>query len=207
MRKEEHSSRLKRQHHHRIRIVKRILRWLPRRANVHRYPVLKWFPNAARRRAYLWSFKTAEVTPALYAGWILSLLPLYGMQFLLAILAAFVLRANLPFLIGLQSLTNPLTIGPTYFVTYQFGRVLLSTVGLDLPHDDTPELPGFPEFRLSFYQHFARFFIAAGIGGVILGLVAAFISDMSYRAWVRARKSRSTPIPDKRVSLPKRVSD
>jgi hypothetical protein len=66
--------------HKRIRLVKRLLRPLPRRTNIHRYPVLKWFGEAARKRAYLWSFRVGAMTPAFYVGSLLTLQPLIGVQ-------------------------------------------------------------------------------------------------------------------------------
>ncbi|HCR37111.1 MAG TPA: hypothetical protein DIU37_03070, partial [Opitutae bacterium] len=53
----------KQERYSRIRRVKKLLRPLPRRANIHRYPFIKWFANAAHKRPYLWSFRTKEVTP------------------------------------------------------------------------------------------------------------------------------------------------
>ena len=173
------------------RILKRFLRRLPRRATIHRYPVLKWFPKAIYKRSYLWSFKTSEVTPALYAGWILALLPLYGTQMPLALLLALLLRSNLPVLVGLQLLTNPLTAGPIYFLTYQSGDFMLSTIGVELPHGDTTEMPDHTEFNWSFFQKFARFFICAGVGGLVAGLIGGFLSARLYQALFQRRKNHS----------------
>jgi hypothetical protein len=62
--------------------LRRLLRPLPRRANLTRYPVLKWFAVHARRAAFLWSFKRANVIPSLYVGSVLAFLPVYGLQIL-----------------------------------------------------------------------------------------------------------------------------
>ena len=59
----------------RIRRVKKWLRPLPRRATIHRYPILKFFAESARKRIYLWSFRVENAVPAIYAGCILSLTP------------------------------------------------------------------------------------------------------------------------------------
>ena len=67
-----------------IRRTKWWLRRLPRRARLRRYPIIKFFAHYALRRPYLWSFRSEHVTPAIYAGFILTLLPLYGIQILLA---------------------------------------------------------------------------------------------------------------------------
>lgn len=106
---------------------KRIRSWLkplPRKANVRRYPIIKWFADFAHRRPYLWSFKNAPVVRAIYIGSLLAFMPSYGIQILLAFGAALLGRANLTVLIGIQMLNNPLTIGPIYLATYNFGTQL-----------------------------------------------------------------------------------
>src|SRR5690606_15820056 len=55
MQEEETLRRLQRE---RAARVKRVLRWMPRRATIHRYPILKWFAASARQRPYLWTFRT-----------------------------------------------------------------------------------------------------------------------------------------------------
>ena len=67
-------------HHRRVRWLKRFMRYMPRRSSVHRYPGLKWVAGFARNRMYLWSFRYRAVAPALYAGTILSFLPLFGID-------------------------------------------------------------------------------------------------------------------------------
>ena len=68
----------------RIRRVKKLLRPMPRRTNLHKYPVIKWFANYARKCSYIWSFKRANVISAIYLGWIIALIPMYGLQMLTA---------------------------------------------------------------------------------------------------------------------------
>lgn len=115
----------------RIRRVKRFLRPLPRKTNIHRYPVLSLFADFAKKRAYLWNFRLDHAIPAIYAGCILTCLPLYGMQLPLALFVAVWLRANLPILAGFQIISNPFTVVPLWFALYQVGRSCLSLVGLD----------------------------------------------------------------------------
>jgi len=122
--------RLRRLRNNRIRRVKRFLRPLPRRATIHRYPVLRWFAEMAKRRSYLWSFRVKAVVPALYAGCILTLLPLYGIQLVLGFFVAVAVRGNLPILIGLQFFSNPFTVLPLWFADYQVGRAVLAIFGV-----------------------------------------------------------------------------
>ena len=124
------TNRLFEEKRRRIRRLKRWLRPLPRRANVHRYPVLNRFAIAARKRYYLWSFRPEQAVPALRVGCILTLLPIYGLQIPLALVLAFVLRANLPILAGLQLITNPFTVLPIWYALYQIGRTALALLAI-----------------------------------------------------------------------------
>ncbi|MGC9450144.1 MAG: DUF2062 domain-containing protein [Oceanipulchritudo sp.] len=181
---EEH--RLYRQRHERIARVKRVLRWMPRRATVHRYPVLKWFAKASRKRSYLWCFRVRKVVPALYAGCILALLPLYGIQLPLAVALAFLLRVNLPVLFSLQFITNPLTALPCYFAAYQIGRVILNLFGIDSPHLNMQEM----KFLIDSLQagdwgynlkYIATVWGITFLGGSVLGSFLATVASGIYK--------------------------
>ena len=116
----------------RIRLVKKWLKPLPRRSNVHRYPVLKWFGQSAKKRSFLWSFRSREMIPAIFLGMIVALMPLVGVQMLVvSLLAVFLVRANLPVLIGLQWISNPFTMGPIYYADYQMGMAMMELLGLE----------------------------------------------------------------------------
>ena len=177
---------LRREYHRRIRWVKRLLRPLPRRATIHRYPGLGWFAKFARRRAYLWSFRTSAVIPALWAGNILAFLPLYGIQLALACGLALVLRANLPVLIGLQFLTNPVTVAPVYFVCFQFGHLFLKLLGVETFQLNIHELKAVLEaFMEGDWGSNARFFAQAfgitSLGGLIFGTFLGAVSSSIYK--------------------------
>lgn len=184
----------------RIRRLKKILRPLPRRSNVHRYPVLSWFSATARKRMDLWSFRRPEVIPALYAGWILTLMPLYGAQILLAVLAALLFRCNVMILVGLQLVSNPLTVIPLWYVNYLVGDFFLSLVlGPSAGMIDIL-LTSASEAGMNFRQAFelilertresgARFMTdvigrvvgAIFLGAIVLGLFAGLVSSLIYQ--------------------------
>ena len=148
----------------RRRRFKRFLRPLPRRANIHRYPILKIFTRHARKRPYLWSFQQEKVSVACYAGSILAMLPLYGFQIPLALLAAVAFRANLPVMVAIQFITNPVTIAPLYLTTHRIGLWLIESTG--------------------FTAHESRVGTAAYalvVGGIFLGLALGFVLDLVYR--------------------------
>jgi len=161
-------------HRHRLsllrrkRWLRRLLRPLPRRANIRRYPVIKWFAEAAGRLPFLWAFRRGTVVPALYAGSVLAMLPLYGIQFGLAFIAALLLRANVTVLFGLQLITNPLTVGPIYYVTYKTGMWLIATSGIG-------------EGAVGWGTRINALFL----GGIVLGVLLALMLDLTWRlmAW------------------------
>ncbi len=170
----------------RIRRVKKWLRPLPRRATIHRYPVLKYFAETARRRAYIWSFRTENAIPAIYVGCVLTLMPIYGIQLPLALVFALVLRANLPILAGLQVVTNPFTALPIYFSLYQVGRNCISLAGIDaLPltrSDVSRIIDNFNSAEWgSNIDRMLTVFGLTSLGAIIIGIFFGVIMSFSYR--------------------------
>lgn len=170
----------------RIRRVKKWLRPLPRRATLHRYPILKIFADSARKRIYLWSFRVDNVVPAIYAGCILTLMPLYGFQILGAFLLALWLRANLPILVGLQVVSNPITVFPIWFSAYQIGRIFLGLIGIQVDPLNRTEvrilLDNFIHgaWGEKFNQLFVVFTVTS-LGAVILGTFFGLLGSTLYR--------------------------
>lgn len=152
----------------RRRRLRRWLRPLPRRANVARYPVIKWFADAARKRPYLWSFKRPHVLVSLYAGSVLAMMPVYGLQVAIGLVLAIALRGNLTVMVALQMVTNPLTLGPIYFGTHSLGAWLIGLVGYG---------DGATRWGTSIN--------ALVVGGIVAGLALALVVDGLWRlvAW------------------------
>jgi uncharacterized protein len=157
-----------RRHRDRRRARVSRLRWwlrrLPRRATLHRYPVIRHFAEAARRRPYLWSFELPGVRRAIYAGAIISFLPVFGLQLFVAFFAAILVRANLAVTFALQLLTNPLTIGPVYYATYRIGISIIRT--LEMGEGRTP---------------MGTRFNALILGGIVVGLAVGLVLDVALR--------------------------
>lgn len=179
----------------RIRRVKRWLRPLPRRSNIHRYPILKLFSQAARKRTYLWSFRIENAVPAIYAGSILTLMPLFGIQIPSAFLLALLLRANLPILVGLQIVSNPLTILPMWFAAYQIGRDFLSVVGVQVDALKREEVRHMLDHFIhgewsDKFDHISIVFGVTNLGAIIMGTFFGFIAAIAYR--IIARRTASS---------------
>ncbi len=124
------------EHHHqrllrfaRIRRLKQLLRFMPRRARFHTYPVVGRFAAFARARSYLWSFSYDRLRPSFYTGAILALMPAVGVQLPVAFVLCLILRTNFMVAGGLQFITNPVTMGPIYLGTYKIGAYALHHTG------------------------------------------------------------------------------
>lgn len=174
----------RKEYQQRKRRLRRLLRTLPRRANLTRYPVLKWFAASARKSWFLWSFKPGPLRRAIYFGAVLALLPLLGVQVPLSLLLCLLVRANLPVCAGLQFITNPLTAVPLYGVTYLVGHwILYQLSGSPGTYDRAAALALVQSGEL---------WSAAGdvlgslvLGGVVVGLAMGLVVDLGWRlmAW------------------------
>jgi uncharacterized protein (DUF2062 family) len=185
--------------HERVRRFKRLLRFMPRRAVFHRYPLVGRLAPYARRRAYLWSFKPRNVRPALYLGAMLSLLPLIGIQLVIALAGAVLLRANVMIAGGLQFLTNPFTAAPIYYVTYRAGRKILSWFGQTPPGPVLEEIPeelvtGATIVETDFSSGFTGTVGALIVGGLACGLLLGLILDVLYLRSVRTARQTGTAL-------------
>ena len=183
---EEHH---RQQKHMRIRRVKKWLRYMPRKATVHKYPFLKWFAASARKRHYLWSFRSQQVVPALYAGFILTFMPLYGVQIPLALTLAIVFRANLMILVALQLISNPATIVFLYPIAYFIGDACINlfTVfgkeGPELMQDSYTVETGI--FLGTHGKKAIRYVMATMLGGMVMGYFSGLISTIFYRYFLK----------------------
>ena len=186
----------------RIRLVKKWLKPLPRRSTVHRYPILKWFGESAKKRSYLWSFRSREMVIAIYLGMIVALMPLVGVQMLLvSLLAIFLVRANLPVLIGLQWISNPLTMGPIYYADYQIGMAMLGM--FDLKPEVNPILsPDYEwgSFRWSHLADLMDTFPPMMIGGLVLGSFGGLVGVAVYKFLAKRSKARYVSMQQNKTS-------
>ncbi len=160
----------------RRRRIRRLLKPLPRRANLRRYPLIRRFADMAARAPWLWSFQYGPVVRALYLGAILAFMPTYGVQVFIAFFVALFLRANLTLIIALQFVTNPLTLVPAYYLTDRVGMAVLKLLGITGAHG-------------VLLTHTRALFV----GGVVVGLVVGGLLHIIWiglaweARWFRAR--------------------
>lgn len=191
----------------RIRRVKWWLRPLPRRATIHRYPILKFFSEAARKRSYIWSFRVENAVPAIYAGCILTLMPLYGIQIPLALLLALLLRGNLPILAGLQVVSNPITAVPIWVADFRIGRTILEVLGVDTQPLTRGEILKllYDFVHLNWGGNLDRMSSVFGItslGAIVMGIFFGLTGSIAYRI-IASRTAASYAVLKEKVHLPK----
>jgi uncharacterized protein (DUF2062 family) len=199
--------------------LKKFLRFMPRRAMMHKYPVVGRFAQAARRRAYLWSFKSEHMRPAFYAGSILSLLPVMGVQLPLALILSLCLRGNFMVMGGLQFITNPFTAAPIYYATHQLGAKIISVSGFGHsiaivgpssppPANDAREPAATEDAAaaetpppIHWTRRVGTAINALVIGGVVSGAVLGFVLDLVWR-FVGPRGRRPRKVLPRPVDSP-----
>jgi hypothetical protein len=111
-------------------------RFTPNAARVKRQPALRLLrpllddPN-------LFHFNRHSISLAMLIGVFLAFIPI-PFQMVFAATLALWIRCNLPLSIGLVWISNPLTIGPIFFATYQLGLWILDMPRIHIqPHDIT----------------------------------------------------------------------
>jgi uncharacterized protein (DUF2062 family) len=163
----------------RKRRMRRLMRRLPRRAAVMRARLPDWLKRLAEKSWFIWSFQRGPVLRAIYFGSVLSLLPLFGIQFPLSVLLSLGVRANLPITMALQFLTNPFTIVPVYGFTYLVGHTVLTGLfGKDREFNPDAAVAAIEAGRMLGAGQAA---LALVVGGVIVGLAVALVIDFGWR--------------------------
>ena len=164
----------------RIRRLKKLLRPLPRRSNIHRYPVLKWFADTAYKKSFLWSFKGAPIQSALFWGIWISMLPIVGIQMMVVFFVSLLVRANLPLIVALQWISNPFTMGPIYFADYKIGMTMFKLLGINYPQNkllsaqyDWSEFSFKEVFKL--IDTFPPMMLGGSVLGVFFGVFTVFL--------------------------------
>jgi uncharacterized protein (DUF2062 family) len=124
----------------------------------------------------LWVIRRRNVVPGFALGLFVAYLPFPG-HMLTAALLALALRVNIPVAVLSTLASNPLTMGPMYYLAFSVGQSLLG------------QAPGPFEFEMSFAWLFERFvyiwqplILGCVLLGAILSLIGFIALDLLWRA-------------------------
>ena len=99
-------------------------RWIPA-PKKHRNPRFLGFLRPLMDEPNLFHLNRHSVSVAFFVGIFCAFLPCPG-QTIIAALLALALRCNMPISVALIWISNPLTIPPLFYLTYELGRWLLN---------------------------------------------------------------------------------
>lgn len=143
-------------------------RWVPTHKKHSEHKTFQ-FLTPLMKEPNLFHLNRHSVSVAMFVGLFCAFLPLPG-QTLVAAMLALVLRCNLPISLALIWITNPLTIPPIFFLTFELGRWLL----------DSPPMDFSIHLSLEWFNAQGRALIAPLLlGSILTGLV---LGGLSYLA-------------------------
>ncbi|MEN9521341.1 MAG: hypothetical protein RLZZ381_3929 [Cyanobacteriota bacterium] len=153
-----------------------VLAPLLRRSRKHNQKHLKLRRHGLKRLirlAYLKLLRLRDkpevVAKGLAVGVFTGCFPFFGMQSLLAILFASILRGSKVAALAATWISNPLTSVPLYVFNYKIGKLLLGTENADLP-------PLTLESFAAFKQLGSTFAITLLTGSLVVGMIMAVIT-------------------------------
>lgn len=104
---------------------KLIRRYLPDNDTLRNHKYLRHFGKLLLN-PNLWHLNRRSVSGAVAAGLFIAFIPV-PLQMVLAAAAAILLRVNLPITVAMVWVSNPLTMGPFFYLAYKTGAWLLQT--------------------------------------------------------------------------------
>ncbi|MDH0304512.1 MULTISPECIES: DUF2062 domain-containing protein [unclassified Pseudomonas] len=152
-------------------------RYMPDPTSIREHKSLRFFGKLLHD-PNLWHLNRHSVARAMGVGLFAALIPI-PMQMLLAAALAIPVRGNLPIAVSLVWLTNPLTMPPVFFVTYMTGAWLMQVPPRTLPEEITVDWV--TDQLATIWQ---PFLLGSVVCGVVLGVLAYFITMGYWRWWV-----------------------
>ncbi|NQY03242.1 MAG: DUF2062 domain-containing protein [Halieaceae bacterium] len=136
----------------------------------------------------LWHINRYSASMAFFVGLFTAFMPIPG-QMVLAALLAVQLRCNLPLSVGLVWITNPVTMGPIFYLSYRIGALLV-----DAPVQDIKFALSWEWLTHSLGAVWQPFLLGCVLAGLFFGSMGYFVISILWRWRVarhwRARKRR-----------------
>ena len=118
------------------------------------------------------------------------MLPIVGIQMLVVFFLAMIVRANLPIIIALQWISNPLSMGPIYFADYQIGRIFFRLVGIKYEKNKLLSAEfNWSDFSFSDLNNLLDTFPPMFVGGSIIGISFGVIAVFLYKVMSKIYKN------------------
>lgn len=130
---------------------------------------------------------------ALFWGIWIAMLPIVGIQMLVVFFLALIVRANLPLIVALQWISNPLTMAPIYFADYEIGLLILELFGIDYRRNKllTAEFD-WSGMEFADLWELVDTFPPMMVGGSALGISLGVFAVFLYKAMAKLYKSPTT---------------
>lgn len=156
------------------RIIKR---YLPDHGKFREHPHLRRF-GARLQDGNLWHLNRRSVSGGVALGLFCALLPL-PLQMLIAGGLAIWLRVNLPISVALVWITNPLTMGPIWYVSYLIGAWLMG-----LPARDIHVELSLHSLLTTMHGVWKPLALGSVVLGTLLALLGFLLVRLSWRLYV-----------------------
>jgi uncharacterized protein (DUF2062 family) len=139
------------------------------------------------RDVRLWHFGRRSVSRGVGIGLFIAFIPV-PFQVIIVLIAAMVLRVNLPAAFAAILVTNPLTMVPVFYLTYRLGVWMLGLPAIPLPESLTPG-----RFLDLLGQVWQPLLLGSIMTGIVAGVLSMLFIDAVWVLWVRCRRRRRQP--------------
>ncbi len=147
----------------------------------------QWFMTPFRHLLHdhrLWGIRRRTVVPAFAIGLFISFLPIPG-HMLTAALSALAFRVNIPVAALATWASNPVTMGPMYFLAYKVGQTLL-----DSPLQEFQFAMSWDWVTHTFLTIWQPMLLGCFILGSLAALVGYIVLDLFWRSSIANYKAR-----------------
>ncbi len=153
-------------------------RYLPDHEKIREHKHLKCFGKLLHD-PNLWHLNRRSVPGAFSVGLFMAFVPV-PFQMFLAAAAAIALRVNLPISVALVWITNPITMGPIFYLAYKTGALILNQPTLDFSFELT-----FDWLTHQLGQIWQPFLLGCLLFGTLAALTGNLIIRSFWRITVR----------------------
>ncbi|GAB1257240.1 DUF2062 domain-containing protein [Aurantivibrio plasticivorans] len=165
-----------------------IKRWIPDAATFKERPGLR-FLGVLLHDPNLFHLNRHSVSVAVFVGIFSAFLPFFG-QTPVAAMLALIFRCNLPIAVLLVWISNPITIPPIFYATYEIGRWVLDKPEVDFSIELT-----WTWFNNEFLQIWKPLLTGSLMCGILFGALGylcmqAFWYWTVMRNWEKRRRAR-----------------